>query len=137
MLRKDDGSIVIIDHKTAKLSKAQEALVPVYSVQLNSYAWIAERCGLGPVSEVGLVYFEPQTIKSPDDLSQSMSEDGLDLVFRPTSLPLLLNMRSIPPLLQRVRSIADLDEPLPATESCKDCQALDAIQRFTGDGEAA
>jgi hypothetical protein len=43
---KTDNSYVIGDYKTAKFTNNQDALLPMYEVQLNSYALIGEQCGL-------------------------------------------------------------------------------------------
>ena len=56
-----DGSCVIVDYKTARFTQAQDALLPMYEVQLNAYALIAERLGFAPVSRLFLVYMEPET----------------------------------------------------------------------------
>ncbi|MBW2321774.1 MAG: PD-(D/E)XK nuclease family protein, partial [Deltaproteobacteria bacterium] len=61
IFQKKDGSYFIVDYKTSKFTAGQDALMPVYRVQLNGYALIAENCGLTPVTGIGLAYYEPQT----------------------------------------------------------------------------
>ena len=55
-----DGRYFIVDYKTAKFSDAQDALLPLYVVQLNGYAYIFEKMGMGKVGGLGLCYYEPQ-----------------------------------------------------------------------------
>ena len=40
--------IIVIDNKTGRYTEGQDALLPLYTVQLNAYAWIAERRGFKP-----------------------------------------------------------------------------------------
>ncbi|MGB6432350.1 MAG: PD-(D/E)XK nuclease family protein, partial [Candidatus Acidiferrales bacterium] len=61
ILRMADGATHIVDYKTARLTASQDDLMPVYEVQLNGYAHIAEATGYGPVTNLSLIYFEPQT----------------------------------------------------------------------------
>jgi len=61
ILRMADGATHIVDYKTARLTDAQDDLLPLYDVQLNSYAYIAEATGYGPVQHLSLIYLEPQT----------------------------------------------------------------------------
>ena len=55
IFRKNTDSFGIVAQKTAKLPEAQEALKPMYQVQLGAYAWIEGRCGFWPVSMIGVV----------------------------------------------------------------------------------
>jgi len=45
ILRMADGATHIVDYKTARLTETQDELMPVYEVQLNGYAYIAEATG--------------------------------------------------------------------------------------------
>jgi len=56
-----DGSVAIIDYKTAKYTANQDKLLPMYAAQLNGYAMIAEHLGMGDVSELALMDCEPVT----------------------------------------------------------------------------
>src|SRR5439155_341197 len=56
-----DRSLAIVDQKTAKVTEKQDELAPLYAAQLNAYAYIAERVGIGKASWLGLEYYEPIT----------------------------------------------------------------------------
>ena len=43
------GRYFIIDYKTAKFTDTQDSLLPMYVVQLNSYAYIFEKLDMGTV----------------------------------------------------------------------------------------
>ena len=53
ILRHPERGTWIGDYKTARFTETQNALTPLYVVQLNAYAFIAAKIGLGPVSRHG------------------------------------------------------------------------------------
>jgi len=119
--RRGDGSLFIVDFKTAKATKGQDALLPLYVAQLNAYGYLAERLGMGRVTGLGLVYFEPMT--ETDNIDSRLSVHGFDLGFSAHTVPVVLNPGQIPLLLRRVRDVYDLPEP-PVSPHCKDCRLL-------------
>ena len=137
IFREKNGTYGIVDHKTAKLSPAQETMRPVYQVQLSCYAWIGERCGLKPVETVGLVYFEPRTDFDEGELAGLLSNAGMKMSFRATAVPVDLKLDLIPKLLRRAQQIADMQEPPEGKEECKDCEAMNAVYRLLGCPTAA
>ena len=123
----EDGSHVIIDYKTAKFTTYQDALFPMYEVQLNAYAMIGEQRGLAPVSGLALVYTEPVT---RDDIAQrdsSHTDSGFVMEFTAHIKPVKLKPGMISPLLSEVRRIYDLRSPPESPEDCKDCRLLQGL----------
>jgi hypothetical protein len=51
---KTDNSYIIADYKTARFTPTQDSLLPMYEIQLNSYALIGEQYGLKPVTDLAL-----------------------------------------------------------------------------------
>jgi hypothetical protein len=127
ILHKSDGSHFIVDYKTAKLTEAQDKLLPLYEVQLNSYAYIGERVGFKPISGLGLLYYEPQTGISAEQIDSFILGDGFLMHFAGKLLPIELKPDSIPQLLKRVREIYELPQAPNGVEGCKDCQLLDTL----------
>jgi hypothetical protein len=128
ILQREDGSHFILDYKTAKFTKAQDSLLPLYEVQLNAYAYIGKRQGFDPVSGIALVYMEPQTDLTQDELDSVVREEGFFMGFAGHVLELELETeRKIPPLLERVREICDHRSPPPGKEECRDCGLLDQL----------
>ena len=124
ILDSTEGSYFIVDYKTAKFSGTQDKLLPVYEAQLNAYAYIAERVGFKPVRGLGVVYFEPVTAISVDDLDSFTLEDGFSMHFSGRFLQVEVKPDSIPPLLKRVRHIYDLPQRPKGVEGCRDCQHM-------------
>jgi hypothetical protein len=128
IIRRDDGSHFIIDYKTSKFTKAQDSLFPLYQVQLNAYAFIGDRQGFDPVSGLALVYMEPQTDLAEDDLDSLLRDDGFLMGFSGHVLEVKLEAEKIiPPLLQKVRDIYDLDAAPPGKHECRDCGLLEQL----------
>jgi PD-(D/E)XK nuclease superfamily len=61
VFKKSDGSIVVVDYKTAAFLGADDPLHPIYDVQLNAYAMLLQHLGYGTVSALALIYCQPHT----------------------------------------------------------------------------
>lgn len=127
ILRKPDGSYFILDYKTAKFTATQDTLLPLYRVQLNTYAYIGERVGFRPVSGLGLLYYEPQTEVTETNIDSLIRGDGFSMSFCGKSLPIELNIQEIPSLLERARDIYDRAKPPLGREGCRNCELLDIL----------
>lgn len=128
------GGIVIADWKTAKFTENADKLLPMYKVQLNGYAKIADSIGMGPVVGIVLVYMEPQTEEKY--VLKNTKADHFDMAFLPKVLPLDLDIESIDPLLERARELYDGCIP-ERGQNCKDCMALDEIGLIVNQSEDA
>ena len=112
-----DGSIVIPDYKTAKYTKTQDTLLPLYEVQLNLYSlmftlWAAK---------MFLVYMEPLTYTP-----QPYREQGFSMAFDAKVHQVETNKDNVRKALQMTRQIHD--GPIPvALDGCKNCDALAGI----------
>ncbi len=127
-----DGSHLIVDYKTAKFTDHQDALFPMYQVQLNAYAVIGEQKGLAPVSGLALIYTEPVTdhVTAAKDAYQNPS--GFLMEFSAHIRWVELAPATIPPLLARVREIYDLRRPPQPRADCKDCSLLQSLIDVAG-----
>ncbi len=131
---KRDESYSIIDYKTARFSKYQDKLFPVYETQLNGYALIGNKVGFSPVSSLLLIYYEPQTHRldeNPEELKSVLLENGFYMPFMAHVLEVELEPeRIIEPLLGQVRKLADMDEAPEGREGCEDCRRLADVERL-------
>lgn len=124
---KPDGSLLIVDYKTARYTESQEEIIPMYEIQLNAYARIAEGRSLGKVTDLALIYMEPVTDAAALANPKNHREDGFAMGFAAKVRRVELNLDSIPPLLKQVRKIHGLSKAPPGREGCKDCQILEKI----------
>ena len=127
-----DNSHLIIDYKTAKFTAHQDALFPMYEVQLNAYAVIGEQKGFAPVSGLALVYTEPVTDDAAAHHDAHVTDTGFIMGFSAHILPVKLDTHAIPPLLARVREISDRKRPPQSRPGCNDCLLLNDIAAKLG-----
>ena len=128
IILRHDGSYFILDYKTSRFTKSQSSLLPLYEVQLNAYAYIGKRQGFDPVSGLALVYMEPQTDLTKDELDSVLQEEGFLMGFTGNLLELKLQAEEmIPPLLKKAREIYDQDSPPSGNQGCRDCMLLQQL----------
>lgn len=109
----------IVDYKTAKFTGRQDELFPLYEVQLNAYAYLAEKYGFRPISDLSLIYCEPS-----EDLDD---DEDFRLTFKPYRLEIDLNLDRVRELLLEAREIAGRKEPPESIEDCKGiCKWIDS-----------
>jgi PD-(D/E)XK nuclease superfamily len=131
IFQKKDGSYFIVDYKTAKYTTGQDALMPIYEVQLNAYAYIGNRTQFNPVTGIGLVYYEPQTDLCEDDLSDAVKVNGFAMPFKANLHELELNPDIlIPKLLKKAKGIIESTKIPKGTDGCKDCLAINELMEL-------
>lgn len=127
IFRKEDGSLMIIDYKTAKNKGAEDPFMPVYETQLWGYAQLAEHYGLGRVSGATLVYFG-NTLKDfeekPLDL---LTRKGLQVPFDVKMHSVDLDLDELANLLKEFRKYADLESLPDGLEGCKNCKLIEHL----------
>jgi len=123
-----DRSFFIADYKTAKFTENQDSLMPIYRVQLNTYAYLGNRCGFKPVTGIGLVYYEPQTDLTMGLVDSVVNQNGFMMPFRGKLLELELKPEAmIPPLLREVRRLCDCQKAPIRRDGCEDCERMDDL----------
>lgn len=122
-----DRSHLVVDYKTAKFTTNADKLFPMYRLQLNAYALIAEAVGIAPVSGLALIYTEPVTDEAAALHDENARQDGFAMGFSAHVLEVALDLSQIPPLLRRVREILDLPIAPDGADGCKDCAKLDGV----------
>src|ERR1044071_5251244 len=87
MIRRDDGSLLIVDYKCARLTEAADELAPLYRTQLNVYGLISSHLKLGPVSGLVLFYYEPITTLIEMEVDSLVHDTGFEMRFSPKVVP--------------------------------------------------
>ena len=123
-----DSSYHIVDYKTARLTAAQDKLLPRYEVQLNAYAYIANRTFFAPVSALSLIYLEPDTAlhSAPELLNYSDAHLMLRFVSKIRSVDLKPDS-FIEGLLNQANEIDKLEAPPVHTYAGQDCELLERL----------
>ena len=127
IIEKDDGSYAILDYKTAKYTNGQDRLLPMYKIQLNGYAYIAERIGIKPVTELYLIYYQPFTELTPSTVDDFILNAGFSMDFYEKVVKIELNMNRIPQLLIDAKAIYDQSKLPPSRGGCKNCNLMDDL----------
>ena len=129
ILRHATRGIWIIDYKTGRCTNTQDALTPMYKIQLNCYGMIAQNIGIGPVYGLGLLYYEPVTDIASNERDILIKPDSFLLQFAPKLKPVKFEPNIIPPLLRQVRKICDCPDSPPPRLDCRDCYLLETLIR--------
>ena len=131
ILELESGGLVILDYKTAKVTEKQDELLPMYEVQLNSYAFIAEKTGMGKVVALGLQYMDPQVTPEYSKLPENRTAEGFRMTFRAVVRPIQLDQALVSRLLRKAHDVLSQEQPPPGAEGCKDCLAVDNLLKAT------
>ena len=125
VFRMRDGSYTIVDYKTSRFTAGQERMLPIYRTQLNGYAFLGNRLGLGPVSQIALIYMEPVTDEGTAALPEMVNGDGFTMGLSATVVPVRLDPDGIiPRLMARAREIYDLEAAPEPRDGCRNCSAV-------------
>lgn len=127
--RLTDDTLLISDNKLAKYTEGQDRLLPMYLTQLNAYADIAEKTGLGKVSALQLVYHEPITGLSKDEFDKYYIGESYLLRFTPKVVEIPRDPELVPRLLRKAKAILSsptLPEPAEGRIS-KDMELFKAM----------
>lgn len=120
-----DGSLAVIDFKTAKHKEGKDVLFPKYEVQVNAYALLLHQEEGKKVSKGGLLYFQIQTDYDDDELLDLITKDGLDVHFKAVPVEMELDPEKIVlPLLMETRKLFKRRTPPAGKDGCKDCELL-------------
>ena len=126
-----DGRYFIVDYKTARYTGSQDKLLGMYRVQLNGYAMIFEKLGLGKVGGLGLCYYEPQGDTPTVYFQTVLRDDGFVMPFKAHLKEIELDAEGIVrPLLNVVREMWDSDIVPHGMAGCKDCRQLEGVVGF-------
>ena len=124
--------LAILDLKTARYSKHQDSLLPMYQIQLVGYAMIAEWLGMGTVEALGLIYGEPPPNDQNKGLDALVDDCGFSMPFKATAEPVALDRALIPPLLRKAKEILGLEKAPEGRKDCKECKMVEEMARISG-----
>ena len=127
IFQKVDGSYLIADYKTARYTKTQDYLYPMYEAQLNAYGMIAKDYGLNPVSELALIYTEPVTDNDIANQDSVNTLHGFTMKFRANIHHVKVDVEILNPLFTETRRIYELENAPASRSGCKDCALLNQM----------
>lgn len=130
ILVRRDGSKATVDWKTAKFTKNQDMLMPMYEIQINVYD-----IQTGYNSDLYLIYMEPLTEQS--DACNAVIDCGFSMNFSATVVPIKRDRSIVRAALTITREIYEMEKPPESRSGCKDCDNLDKIIGLLGMGKVS
>jgi hypothetical protein len=122
------GKTAIVDYKTARYTKGQDHLLPVYNVQLNVYNYLRIASGKAAADKLYLIYMEPQTHREDGEYQEYLTDVGYHLDFAARVVELELQDEDyVPGLLKRLKKLCLLKTVPAGREGCWDCKLLDLL----------
>ena len=129
-----DGSFAIVDYKTARYTGNQDSFMPVYQIQLNGYAYIAEKLGYKPVKELFLVYFEPPSKEVYEQISDGHTNGvGFEMPFKPVIHKIKKDGKEVEKLLEKASRIYNFARPPKGINNCSDCEKFENLIKMVND----
>lgn len=130
-------AVMIGDYKTARLSHGQDELMPLYTVQLNVYAWARSVQDMSPALHLFLAYMDPQTHRTDIAPAEYIRRNpaGYQLDFNAQIVNVELKTDGyIPSLLAKVAKIHALKKPPKGRQGCKNCPKLQRLLELADAG---
>ncbi|MGA2170028.1 MAG: PD-(D/E)XK nuclease family protein [Terracidiphilus sp.] len=124
---KEDGTLCLVDYKTAKYKGADDPFGPGYFAQLWGYAQLLAHNQIGTVSSAALVYFENTLADYREKPLDLLTSDGLRVPFKVKIHPVEIDLAALDELLKTFRTYVDMPEPPDGGEKCKTCQRLERL----------
>jgi CRISPR/Cas system-associated exonuclease Cas4 (RecB family) len=125
ILQHPDNSFCIVDYKTARYTGNQDQLMPIYQIQLNGYAYIAEGIGYKPVKDLYLVYFEPPYKEVYEQITDGYTNQiGFEMPFKPTIHKIKRDTQEVERLFNKAEQIYSNEKPPAGVAGCEDCRKL-------------
>src|ERR1035438_2841276 len=121
---KKDGTLCLVDYKTAKFKGADDPFMPIYETQLWGYARLLEHEGIGTVSSAALVYFANALHDFYENALDLLTTEGIRVPFEVKIHEVKLDLKALNPLLKTFRSYADMAAPPDGIDGCKVCKRL-------------
>ena len=126
-----DRSLVICDYKTSRFTAAQDKLLPMYAVQLNAYALIAQRVGWPRVDALALIYTEPETDLSVAVAAANQRDRGFAMPFSAHIKHVPLHPERILGLMRRAAELIRAQTPPASRHGCPECARVrEVIDRW-------
>jgi hypothetical protein len=135
VFKAEDGTLMILDNKTAAVKEDDHPLSAAYRTQVNFYAYLFQHAQTAhTVSRIGLLYYTFAPL-SDEKILDAFGDHEIWATFEPHVKEVELNPDGIiPPLLRTVRELYDLTEPPAAKKGCPDCALLDAFASLLKNG---
>jgi hypothetical protein len=118
----NDGSVSPIDYKTARFSKGQDSLKPLYEAQLDAYSFLLDAKSSLTSERGALVYFEPTGAET-----MTLIETGYVQPWQVHVSYIDVSGETTLELLDLAREIYEQESAPDGRAECTDCELLDKV----------
>ena len=125
-----DGTLCIIDHKTAHAKGDDDPFHNQYELQVIGYANIAEGLGLGEVTLAGLLLWDTQVadvVEKPEDYFEN---GKLWISFKPKGLEIEVDYAKLDAPIKELQKIWMAKRLPEGREGCDDCKKMELLLGF-------
>lgn len=127
ILKRADGTLCVIDHKTARAKDGNDPFYGQYAAQVNAYGYIAEGLGLGEVSLGALLYWEARVEAVEDDPGKNSEGGTVWMPLKVKPVPVKIDYSLLDDLMEEFKDITDAAIPPDSRKGCDDCKKLDLL----------
>lgn len=127
LFRKKDGTLYLVDYKTARYKGADDPFMPGYETQLWGYAQLLEHHHIGTVTSAAIVYFENTLTDFATKPLDLLTNDGMQVPFKVRIHEVAIDRGAIEPLMKAYRMYADMAKPPEENDGCKTCERLKVL----------
>ncbi len=123
----DNGTVGILDNKTARVKTKDHPLFQMYTAQLSFYKYMLEHeANPKTVSKLGLLFHEFSPFDDDEEIIDSTGDDSYNVRFKPkyVDVDVAGADRLVNSILKTVRELLDMDGLPKGRPGCKDCSIL-------------
>jgi hypothetical protein len=127
ILERADGTLCVIDHKTARAKDGADPFFGQYVAQVNAYGYIAEGLGLGEVTMGALLYWEARVQAVEDDPMKYFENGTVCMPLKVKPVTIKIDYTLLDHLTDEFKSISEAPAPPDGRAGCDDCRKLDLL----------
>jgi len=122
-----DGSLILVDYKTAKCKGDDDPFMACYKTQLLGYSILLEHHKIGTVRKAALVYFENLVADYKEKPLDLLTTDGMRVPFAVKIHDVEIDRKALDPMLKAFRIYADAATLPEGRKGCKVCERLQVL----------
>jgi hypothetical protein len=130
VLDRKDGTLCVIDHKTAHAKGTEDKFHNQYEIQVIGYSNIAEGMGLGTVSLAGLLYWDAQVADVVEKPEDHFENGKLWMSFKPKGLEIEVDYTKLDAPMKELQKIWKAKRLPEGREGCEDCKKMELLLGF-------
>jgi hypothetical protein len=122
-----DGSLILVDYKSAKCKGDDDPFMSCYRTQLLGYTILLEHHRIGTVKKAALIYFENLLADYKEKPLDLLTNDGMRVPFAVKIHEVEIHRKALEPMLKAFRAYADAATLPEGREGCKICERLHVL----------